>query len=206
MVAGKYFVVVLFATLFAVCERPPSQRTLPSSRPENSGPINSKAKSIISSSADAASAPANLQFLDTAAAIFRQIIETSLLAETRTQDTAVRLLAKRMIDDSRQFLEKISNVRGQEFPGSPPAINADLPEVRTLIEMLESGDIEQLKSVEFDKSFLRFSNLAAAAVSAACSSAETSESPAGLLATEVRNWAERRRDDAEKIAAASVNR
>jgi uncharacterized protein (DUF305 family) len=206
MVAGKYFVVALLAMLFAVCERPPAQRNLPSSRPANAGAINSKAKSIIFASADAASAPSNLQFLDTATAIFRQIIETSLLAETRTQNPEVRVLAKRMIDDSRQFLDKISNVRGQEFPDRPPAINADLPAVRTLIEMLESGDIEQLKSVEFDKSFLRFSNLAAAAASAAGSIAETSESPSGSLATEVRDWAERRRDDAEKIAAAAINR
>ena len=187
--------------LFAVCERPPAQRGLPASRPANAGSINSKAKSIIFPSVDAASAPANLQFLDSEAALLRQIIETSMLGETHTRTRAIQFFAKRLIDESRQFLEKISKLRIEEFPARSPAINGSLPAVRALIQMLESGDIERLKAGDFDGTFIGFARLALDAIKSVSSVVGPSDSPVGTLAGEMRDWAESSLREAEKLSS-----
>ncbi|MCV4732097.1 hypothetical protein OFB80_29855, partial [Escherichia coli] len=77
--------------------------------------------------------------MDTEAALFRQVIETSMLAETRTQKSAIKSLARQMAEESRTLLDKISNTRSAIYPGQPVAINGEIPEVEKLIQLLENS-------------------------------------------------------------------
>jgi|GEM_PF-6201454 len=188
MIFCKSVFVFVIAFLFAVCERPPAPRNAGPDRPANSLSINKKAKTVIIPTPNAASAPADLRFLDTEAALFRQVIETSMLAETRTQTTAIKSLAKQMAEESRTLLDKISNTRSAIYPGQPLAINGEIPEVEKLIQLLENSNIEGLKASEFDIAFTEFSKSALAAINAAAGVTVSSEVRIDEIAADIRSW------------------
>lgn len=184
----KLLTVIFCAIALAVCERPPQARELP--RSGNSGSANVKAKTIIVPTANAREAPADLQFLDTETALLEQTIETSLLVSTRSRQPELRDRAAKIIQEARAKMEKIRAERAKAYGNAPPAVNGDLPEVRTLIEWLEKSNIEGLKADAFDREFADFIRLNADAVKATALPGSQSDQSLAELAAEMRLWSE----------------
>ena len=125
---------LLLITLFSACTRRPVQQDLPRSQ-GNSVDHSGRHNSTVESSPNAASAPYELQFLDTVIAQHEAVIDMAQFA--------------------RRELADLRGLRAKFYAGSPQAINLKLSGAADSFEAIDLEKLDDLKEKPFDEEFIR---------------------------------------------------
>ena len=107
------------------------------------------------SSPGAASAPYELQFIDAMILHHGGAIDAAQLVATRAQHKELIELAKAIIADQQHEVAEMKQWRADWFVDSPPAINMDLPGMRSGMKDMDLTKLDALKENEFDLEFIR---------------------------------------------------
>lgn len=107
------------------------------------------------SSPGAASAPFELQFLDTMIAHHKGAIDMAMLAESRAERAEIKELANNIISDQEREIAKMSEWRERWFEGKPVAVNMDFPGMSHGMKGMDVKKLEALRGGEFDLEFIR---------------------------------------------------
>ena len=148
-------ILLLFAIgILSACARRPVQQDLPHSD-GNSIEHSRKHAIAVESSPNAASAPYELQFLDTMIAQHEAVIDMAQFAQTRAGSDQVKSVANDTIADQRRELADLRGLRAQFFVGSPQAINLKLPGAADAFDAIDLEKLDDLKEKPFDEEFIR---------------------------------------------------
>jgi uncharacterized protein (DUF305 family) len=147
-------VFLTFLAFFAACDRRPVQKDLPKSE-GNSTEHSGTHHSDMASSPNAATAPHELQFLDTMITHHEAAIDMSQLADTRAGHEEIKTLARNIIVDQRKEIEEMRGLRGEYFAGASPAVNMDLPGMGDAMGEMDLDKLDDLKETAFDIGFIR---------------------------------------------------
>lgn len=152
----KTLIVIVVFGLLAVCERPPAPVNADHSLHDHSNAnMGSIDHSKMESSPGAASAPHELQFIDTMTVHHDGAIEMAMLVSTRSQRPEMKELAKSIIDAQRTEVTEMKKWRSKWFGNAKPAINMDFPGMHAGMTGMDTKKLEMLKANEFDVEFLR---------------------------------------------------
>lgn len=149
----KLLIVVVLAVFLNMCERPPAGKEI--DRTNRSATDHSKMGHPMTSSPDAASAPFDLQFIDTMIAHHQGAIEMAELVDTRAQHNELKTLAKAIISDQRREISQMREWRANWFGEAPPAVNMDFPGMHSGMATMDLAKLDKLKANEFDVEFVR---------------------------------------------------
>ncbi len=122
----------------------------------NSMPMNSNMPmnhSGMKSDANAASAPYDLQFIDTMTAHHQGAIEMAKMVDGRTQRTELRAFAQKIIADQNKEIEQMKEWREKWFKGAPRAVNMEMPGMMDSMKM-DMSKLSNAKDKEFDLAFI----------------------------------------------------
>ena len=145
---------LLLVTLFSACTRRPVQQDLPRSQ-GNSVDHSRRHNSTVESSPNAASAPYELQFLDTVIAQHEAVIDMAQFAQTRAGSDQVKSVANDTIAEQRRELADLRGLRAKFYAGSPQAINLKLSGAADSFEAIDLEKLDDLKEKPFDEEFIR---------------------------------------------------
>lgn len=161
------FIVALFVVSSA-CMGPPSDKLVSTNRSandasvppassanHNTGNMGGMEHSTMEGSPNAASAPYDLQFIDTMSMHHKGAIDMATLAETRAQHTEVKQLAASIVGDQERQVAKMSQWRDSWFSEKPKAENMELPGMGHGMAGMDLNKLAALRGNEFDVEFLK---------------------------------------------------
>lgn len=108
----------------------------------------------MASSSNAASAPYDLQFLDTMAAHHQGAIDMAIPAETKAQHPEVSKLAKAIIADQKREIDQMKAWREKWFTGAASAINMEMPGMNDSMKGMDMKLLESASGNAFDLAFI----------------------------------------------------
>jgi uncharacterized protein (DUF305 family) len=140
----KLFLIVftgIFAIAFTACQ---SSQTTKSNTNQNNSTMNmndtnqnsvaedlksmkNMKGSIMENSPDAASAPYDLQFLDTMAAHHQGAVDMAKPIVAKSDNAELKAFAAKIIADQNKEIAQMKNWREKWFEGRPPAMNMEMP-------------------------------------------------------------------------------
>ena len=107
------------------------------------------------SSPGAASAPFELQFLDTMMAHHKGAVDMAMLAETRAQHSELKELAASIVYDQEHEIATMSKLRDRWFSEKTEAVNMQFPGMAHGMGGMDLKKLGSLKGNEFDLEFIR---------------------------------------------------
>ncbi|HEX8251156.1 MAG TPA: DUF305 domain-containing protein [Pyrinomonadaceae bacterium] len=110
--------------------------------------------SEMQSSPGAASAPYDLQFLDTMIAHHQGAVEMSKPVEAKAGRAELKTLAKNIIADQEKEIAQMKKWREEWFAALPPAINMEMAGMQDSMKGMDMKKLESLKGNEFDLEFI----------------------------------------------------
>ena len=110
--------------------------------------------SMMQSSPNAASAPYDLQFLDTMIAHHQGAVEMAGPAEKKAQHAEVITLAKNIMSSQNQEIAQMKEWRGKWFAGSAPAINMEMAGMMGSMKGMDMKKLGGLTGNAFDLEFI----------------------------------------------------
>ena len=111
--------------------------------------------STMSSSEGAATAPYDLQFIDTMIAHHQGAIDMANLAATRAQHQELKDLAANIIDVQEREIARMGELREKWFAEKTKAINMELPGMSHGMGGMDLKKLEKLTGNDFDIEFLK---------------------------------------------------
>lgn len=153
MLRKQILILLVFAALSS-CDRRPVPKDL--QRSEGNSVDHSKMRhSAMESSPNAASAPYELQFLDTMIAHHQGAIDMAQLVQTRAGHVELKDLARKIVSDQQKEISQMRQLRDKFFAGAPPAVNMDMPGMRDGMQGMDLEKLDALKENTFDVEFIR---------------------------------------------------
>lgn len=122
----------------------------------NSMPMNSNMPmnhSGMKSDANAASAPYDLQFIDTMIAHHEGAVEMAKMVDGKTQRTELKAFAQKIITDQNKEIAQMKEWREKWFKGAPRAMNMEMPGMMDSMKM-DMSKLSNSKDKEFDLAFI----------------------------------------------------
>lgn len=122
----------------------------------NSMPMNSNISmnhSEMKSDPKAASAPYDLQFIDTMTAHHSGAIEMAKMVDGRTQNAELKKFAAQIIKDQEKEIAEMKEWREKWFKGAPRAFNLEMPGMEDSFEM-DMSKLSNSKDKAFDLAFI----------------------------------------------------
>ena len=109
---------------------------------------------MMKSSPNAASAPYDVQFIDTMTEHHQGAIDMAKMAEMNAQHAEVKTLARSIVADQQKEISQMKSWRDQWYAGKPPAMNMEMP---GMMEAMKGMDMDKMKSMSgnaFDLMFI----------------------------------------------------
>lgn len=106
---------------------------------------------------NAASAPYDLQFIDTMTHHHQGAIDMAKMALQKTQNEELKKFAQKIIDDQNKEIAEMKNWRDKWFAGKPPAKNMEMPGMNDSMKMMMGDEMKKFEAAsgkEFDLMFL----------------------------------------------------
>ncbi len=122
----------------------------------NSMPMNSKMQmnhSEMKSDANAASAPYDLQFIDTMTAHHGEAVNMAKLVDGRTNNTDLIKFAAQIIADQEKEIGQMKDWREKWFAGKSQAMNMEMPGMADSMKM-DMAKLSNAKDKDFDLAFV----------------------------------------------------
>ena len=123
---------------------------------QNSMPMNSNMPmnhSDMKSDANAASAPYDLQFIDTMTAHHQGAVEMAKMVDGRTQNTDLKKFAAQIITDQEKEIGQMKDWREKWFKDKPAAKNMEMPGMMDSMKM-DMSKLSGAKDKDFDLIFI----------------------------------------------------
>lgn len=123
---------------------------------QNSMPMNSNMPmnhSDMKSDANAASAPYDLQFIDTMTAHHQGAVEMAKMVDGRTENADVKKFAAQIIKDQEKEIADMKDWREKWFAGKPAAKNMEMPGMMDSMKM-DMTKLSSAKDKAFDLAFI----------------------------------------------------
>ena len=117
----------------------------------------SEMMSGMKSDPNAASAPYDLQFLDTMAAHHQSAVEMAKVALTKSSNEELKKFAQKIIDDQTREIAQMKDWRDKWYPGKPAAKNMEMPGMSDSMKMMTGSDMKKMEDAggkDFDLMFL----------------------------------------------------
>lgn len=108
----------------------------------------------VQSSPGVATAPFELQFIDTMIELNLTAIDAEQLVATRAQHPDLKQFAESMIAGRQEEIASLKQLRSSWFGGMPQAVNFDLSGAAEGIHVIDLGKLDPLKENAFDREFL----------------------------------------------------
>jgi uncharacterized protein (DUF305 family) len=158
------------AIAFAACQNTPTTTT--SNTRTNTAIVNSNTNSMsningmnhnammnhsnMESSSNAASAPYDLQFLDTMTHHHQGALDMARMAVEKTQNGELKAFAQKIITDQNKEIAQLKDWREKWFAGKQQAMNIEMPGMKDSNNMMGDGmkKMEATSGKEFDLLFL----------------------------------------------------
>jgi uncharacterized protein (DUF305 family) len=109
--------------------------------------------SEMKSDPNAASAPYDLQFIDTMIAHHNGAVEMAKTVDSRTERAELKAFARKIIADQNKEIEQMKTWREKWFAGKPRAMNMEMPGMADSMKM-DMSRLANAKDKEFDLLFL----------------------------------------------------
>jgi uncharacterized protein (DUF305 family) len=112
---------------------------------------------MMKSDANAASAPYDLQFIDTMAHHHQGAIEMSEMVLKKSNNEELKKFAQKIIDDQRKEIAEMKQWREKWYGARPPAKNMEMPGMMDSMKMMQGEDMKMMESAigkDFDLAFL----------------------------------------------------
>ncbi|MBA2735537.1 MAG: DUF305 domain-containing protein [Pyrinomonadaceae bacterium] len=113
--------------------------------------------SEMKSSPNAASAPYDLQFLDTMTHHHQGALDMAKTAVEKTQNQELKAFAQKIIADQNKEIAQMKDWREKWFAGKPPAMNMEMPGMGDGMKMMMGDGMKKMEAAsgkEFDLMFL----------------------------------------------------
>ncbi len=146
-------IVLVIFMLFSACDRRPKQQDVVLDH--NTMDHSKMDHSAMESSPNAASAPYELQFIDTMIVHHQGAIDMAQLVQTRAQHPELKKLAADIIEAQQKEIEQMRSWRSEGFSGAAPAINMDIPGMHDGMKGMDLAKLDLLKENAFDLEFIR---------------------------------------------------
>lgn len=109
--------------------------------------------SEMKSDANAASAPYDLQFIDTMTAHHSGALDMAKMVDGRTQNADLKKFAAQIIKDQEKEIAEMKDWREKWFKGAPKAMNMEMPGMADSMKM-DMSKLSNSKDKAFDLMFL----------------------------------------------------
>lgn len=109
------------------------------------------------SSPNAASAPYDLQFIDTMTHHHQGAIDMAKMALTKSQNAELKTFAQKIIDDQNKEIAQMKDWREKWYAGKPMAMNMEMPGMNEGMKMMMGDGMKKFEAAsgkEFDLMFL----------------------------------------------------
>ncbi|MFN2455363.1 MAG: DUF305 domain-containing protein [Pyrinomonadaceae bacterium] len=110
--------------------------------------------SMMKSSPDAASAPYDLQFLDTMSEHHQAAIDMAKPAENKAQHMELKSLAKNIVADQQKEIAQMKSWRDAWFAGKPVAMNMEMSGMMDSMKGMDMGKLNAATGNDFDLMFI----------------------------------------------------
>jgi len=110
--------------------------------------------SMMQSSPNAASAPYDLQFLDTMSGHHQAAIEMARPVETKAQHAELKELARNIIRDQEREISQMKEWRNQWFKDKPQAMNMEMPGMMDSMKGMDMKGMNAATGNAFDLMFI----------------------------------------------------
>lgn len=127
----------------------PAAMTSPSPSMPMSGDM-----SIMKSSPNAASAPYDLQFIDTMTEHHQSAIDMAKMAEMNAQHAEVKSLSRGIVAAQQKEISQMKGWRDQWYAGKPPAMNMEMPGMMDAMKGMDMGKMKSMSGNAFDLMFI----------------------------------------------------
>lgn len=151
-----YLIAGLLAALaLGACttENPPQSKTVetpsPAALPAMAGMDN-----MMKSSPDAASAPYDLQFIDTMSMHHQSAVDMAKMAEMKAEHAELKALAKSIVSDQQKEIGEMKAWRDGWYPGKPQAMNMEMPGMMDAMKGMDMGKMNSATGNAFDLMFI----------------------------------------------------
>ena len=109
------------------------------------------------SSPNAASAPYDLQFIDTMTHHHQGAVEMAKMALTKSQNEELKKFAQKIIDDQKKEIAQMKDWREKWYGGKPMAMNMEMPGMADSMKMMAGDEMKKMEAAtgkDFDVHFL----------------------------------------------------
>lgn len=111
--------------------------------------------SMMQSSANAATAPYDLQFIDTMTAHHQGALEMAAQATKKAEHAEIKSLAANIMVSQQKEIADMKAWRDKWFPGAAPALNMELMGMNDSMKATDMKMLGSLSGKEFDLAFIR---------------------------------------------------
>jgi uncharacterized protein (DUF305 family) len=111
--------------------------------------------SAMASSPNAASAPYDLQFLDTMIAHHQGAVDMARGVETKAEQAGLKALARNIITSQEKEIGEMKVWREKWFPGQVPAINMEMTGMNDSMKDMDMMKLDSLTRNDFDLKFIK---------------------------------------------------
>ena len=111
--------------------------------------------SMMQSSSNVASAPYDLQFIDTMVAHHQGAVEMAGPAATRAQHAEIKTLAANIISSQQKEIAEMKALREKWFAGAAPAINMEMRGMKDSMKGMDMKALSSMSGNEFDLAFIK---------------------------------------------------
>lgn len=108
----------------------------------------------IGTSPNAASAPYDLQFVDTMIVHHQSAVDMAKMAGMKTQNAELKAFAKKIIEDQEREIAQMKKWREGWYAGKPQAINMEMPGMNDSMKGMDMRKMEAASGKEFDLMFI----------------------------------------------------
>ena len=145
------FVLLAIAAIVIGCARKATNTTA-----DHSGMDHSKMDhSNMKSSPNAATAPYDLQFLDTMSAHHQAAIQMAGPCESKAQHAEVNALCGNIISSQQKEIADMQSWRDKWFPSAAPAMNMEMAGMNDSMKRMDMKKLATLSGNEFDLEFIK---------------------------------------------------
>lgn len=155
MRTGIIFTVVFIALFSFACDTRTAKNAANSDADHTNMDHGGSDHSTMKSSPNAASAPYDLQFIDTMIAHHQGAIDMSKPCPTNARHDEIKTLCSNIVSGQQKEIDEMREWREKWFAGAAPALNMEMAGMQDSMKGMDTKKIESLKANDFDLEFIR---------------------------------------------------
>ena len=150
-----FFTAVTFALLGFACGTTTTNDNSHAGMNHNGTDHGNMDHSMMQSSTNAASAPYDLQFLDTMIAHHRGAVDMAVPCSSKAQHVEIKTLCANIISSQQKEIADMKSWRDKWFAGKEPALNMEMMGMKDSMKGMDMKMLGSLSGNDFDLAFIK---------------------------------------------------